>query len=94
MVKKKVLITNPAGFHLRPAGILCQEAASHASSVHFIHRNSEYNAKSVLSVLGSGVRCGDIIEVICEGPDENEALLGVETVLEQGLIAESRKRPE
>ena len=43
------------------------------------------NAKSVLSVLGACVRCGDEIEFICEGEDEQEALEGMIRVVESGL---------
>ena len=87
MVSKTISIVNPAGFHLRPAGILCREAASYQASVHFVYKNATYNAKSVLSVLGSCVRYGDVIELICEGEDEEEALEGVSKVLENGLIS-------
>ena len=37
------------------------------------HENTA-NAKSVLSVLGACVKCGDEIEFVCEGEDEAEAL--------------------
>ena len=32
------------------------------------------NAKSVLSVLGACVKCGDEIEIFCDGEDEEAAL--------------------
>ena len=32
------------------------------------------NAKSVLSVLGACVKCGEEVEFICDGPDEEQAL--------------------
>ncbi len=86
MISKIITITNPAGFHLRPAGILCREASKYTASVHYIYKNSTYNAKSVLSVLGSCVRYGDVIDLICEGADETEALAGVSAALENGLI--------
>ena len=35
MVKQKVMIKNPTGLHLRPAGILCKEALKYKSSVKF-----------------------------------------------------------
>ena len=45
------------------------------------------NAKSLLSVLGAGVRYGDEIEIICEGEDEQEALETVIAVIEDGFGA-------
>ena len=85
MVSQKIRIKNPTGLHLRPAGILCKEALRFQSSVKFQYKNSTANAKSVLSVLGACVKCGDEIDFICEGPDEEEALAGMITLIENGL---------
>ena len=43
------------------------------------------SAKSVLSVLGACVKCGDEITLICEGDDEEEALKALVGVIEGGL---------
>lgn len=85
MVRQKVVIKNPTGLHLRPAGILCREAMEFNSKITFTFRGSTANAKSVLSVLGAGIKSGDEIELICEGSDENEALSTVIKVIEDGL---------
>ena len=85
MVSRKIVITNPVGLHLYPAGELCKEAASYESKVWFTFQNTSANAKSVLSVLGACVKCGDEIEVFCEGEDEEAALAGVLASLEKGL---------
>ena len=74
MVKGKVVVSNPSGLHLRPASILCRDAMRFKSKISFKTGNTIANAKSVLSVLGACVQCGDEIELICQGTDENEAL--------------------
>ena len=74
MVSQKVVIKNPTGLHLRPAGILCKEAMQFKSLITFTFRENTANAKSVLSVLGACVKCGDEVEFVCEGEDEEEAL--------------------
>ena len=74
MVSAVTVIKNPSGLHLRPAGFLCKEALLYKSKIHFRVRSTTANAKSVLSVLGACVKCGDEIEFICDGPDEAEAL--------------------
>ena len=66
MVRQKVVIKNPTGLHLRPAGNLCKEAIKYKSLNTFTFRDSTANAKSVLSVLGACVKCGDEIELICD----------------------------
>lgn len=74
MVSQKVVIKNPSGLHLRPAGILCNEAVKYKASTIFVHGGNTTNIKSVLSVLGSCIKLGDELEVICNGEDEAEAL--------------------
>ncbi|MBQ2257919.1 MAG: HPr family phosphocarrier protein [Lachnospiraceae bacterium] len=85
MVSQKVVIKNPTGLHLRPAGILCKEAMKFRSLITFTFRGSTANAKSVLSVLGACVKCGDEIELICDGSDEAEALSDMVKIIEDGL---------
>ena len=84
MVSQKVVIKNPTGLHLRPAGVLCKEAMQYKSLITFTYRGNTANAKSVLSVLGACIRCGDEIELICEGEDEKEALKALVTAVENG----------
>ena len=85
MVSKKVVINNPTGLHLRPAGIFCNTAVQFDSKVTFQHDTTTSNAKSVLSVLGACIKKGDEIELICEGPDEEGALAAMVKAIEDGL---------
>lgn len=85
MVRQKVVIKNPTGLHLRPAGILCKEAMQYKSLITFTFRENTANAKSVLSVLGACVKCGDEIELVCDGPDEQDALDSLVKAIESGL---------
>ena len=85
MVRQKVVIKNPTGLHLRPAGILCKEAMQFKSLITFTFRESTANAKSVLSVLGACVKSGDEIEFTCNGPDEKDALEALVSAVESGL---------
>ena len=85
MVSQKVVIKNSTGLHLRPAGILCKEAMRFRSLITFTFRGSTANAKSVLSVLGACVKCGDEIELICDGSDDAEALSDMVKIIEDGL---------
>ena len=88
MVSQKVIIKNPTGLHLRPAGILCKEAMQFKSHVTFQYRDNTANAKSVLSVLGACIKTGDEIELVCDGEDEEEAIKQIEDILKaQKVIA-------
>ncbi len=74
MVSQKVIVQNPSGLHLRPAGILCNEAVKYKAQTTFVFRGNTTNVKSVLSVLGACIKFGDELEFICSGEDEEEAL--------------------
>lgn len=85
MISQKVTVNNPSGLHLRPAGVLCNEAMKYQSRITFNFDGGNANAKSVLSVLGACVKCGDEIELICEGTDENEAMKALTEAIGRGL---------
>lgn len=90
MVRKKIVIDNHTGLHLRPAGTFCKAAIQFESkiTVQKITKNENVtaNAKSVLSVLGACIKDRDEIEIICEGEDEEEALQEMIRVVENELI--------
>ncbi len=74
MVTQKVVVTEPLGLHLRPAGVFCEESLKYKSRIQIRKGTSLLNAKSILGVLAARVKCGDEVEIICEGPDEEEAI--------------------
>lgn len=85
MIREKIIITNPTGLHLRPAGIFCNAASRYKCRVSFRYDETTANAKSVLSVLGACIKRGDEIELECDGPDEEEAMKAMIAVIESGL---------
>jgi phosphocarrier protein len=85
MVSSKVVVKNPTGLHLRPAGLLCNLALEYTSKVTIHFKDTNANAKSILGVLAACVKSGDEIEIICEGPDEKDALTTIVKAIEDGL---------
>ena len=85
MVSQLVKIVNPTGLHMRPAGNLCREAVKFKSKITFDYRGNSANAKSVLSVLGACIKAGDEITLMCDGPDEVEALEYLVAYIANGL---------
>ena len=83
MVSQKVKITNPTGLHLRPAGIFSNIANKFECRITFEYENSIANAKSVLSILGAGIKSGDEILLICEGEEEEKALKAIDVYKRQ-----------
>lgn len=85
MVSRTVVIRNLTGLHLKPAAYFCKQAMNYQCLVTFTFNNVTANAKSVLSVFGACVKCGDEIEIVCDGTDEKEALDAVCKAVEDGL---------
>lgn len=85
MVKGTTTITNKTGLHARPASVFVKETLKYKSSITLEVDGKEYNAKSILGVLGACVKSGTEITLICDGPDEAEALQGMIAAVESGL---------
>ncbi len=85
MISRKVTVKNISGLHLRPAGILCKEAAKYQSKITFHFKDTTANAKSVISVLAACVKEKDEIELTCDGEDEVQAMDSLVTLIESGL---------
>lgn len=89
MVSHKVIIKNPTGLHLRPAGLFCKTAMQFGSKITVEKKTRSEdvtaNAKSVLSVLGACIKSSDEITIVCEGEDEEAALLEMVRIVEEGL---------
>ncbi|MCC8141508.1 MAG: HPr family phosphocarrier protein [Lachnospiraceae bacterium] len=85
MVKEKIIIKNPTGLHLRPAGELSNLASSFQCSIRICKGSNMADAKSLLALLGSCIKVGDEVEFICEGEDEQEALAAVLALINEGL---------
>lgn len=82
MVRRKIVITHDAGFHVRPAGIVAKAAEDCSSRVEILYKNNIINAKSLLNLLSAAIRKGAEIELCCEGPEEQADLDKMTYVIE------------
>lgn len=74
MISRRVKLKNQQGLHLRPARELCSMASGYEGTSVMIHfRGREFNAKSMLSILSACVQKEDEVELVCSGPQEQEA---------------------
>lgn len=85
MVSKKVTVKNPTGLHLRPAGILCNEAMKYQSQITFVYDGGMANAKECTECTWCMRKSGNEIELTCEGVDEQEALDHLVAAIDSGL---------
>lgn len=85
MVSAKAKVINEAGVHMRPAGIIVKELKAYPCKVTFSGGAKDANAKSVMSLMAAGIKCGTELEVICDGEREQEALDMLVNLIRSGL---------
>lgn len=79
------VITDELGLHARPAGMLVKEAAKFKSSIKLSGGTKEVDAKRIMAVMSSGVKCGTEITLKIDGEDEEAAAAALETFLKDNL---------
>ena len=81
MITKEAVINNQVGLHARPATFFIQKANEFKSSIWVEVEERRVNAKSLLGVLSLGIVKGTEITLIANGPDEEEAVEALATLL-------------
>ena len=85
MVSKQVTLVNAQGFHMRPAQMFTAAMGKYASDVVIKFNGSDVNGKSLLNIIPACIKCGSTIDIVCTGPDENEALAEAVQMIENGF---------
>ncbi len=86
IAERTFTLTDSAGLHARPAAVLVQTVQKFPSTQVFLRRGEkEVSGRSLLSVMSLGAGAGEIITVRCEGPQADEALAALATLLENGF---------
>lgn len=78
-------ITDVAGVHARPAGLLVKEAKKFESKISVAKGARKADLKKLFAVMGLGVKQGEVITVDVEGADEEAAAAAVEAFLKANL---------
>ena len=84
MVQKKMAIDITADLDRRPIAKLVQEASKFESTVYFEYKDKKVNANSIMgmmtfiSIMNRATAANDLIDVIVNGSDEEEAMKSIE----------------
>lgn len=81
MISKQVTVSNTVGLHARPATFFIKKANEYKSSIWIESEARRVNAKSLLGILSLGIVGGTEITIIADGPDETDAVEGLEGLL-------------
>jgi phosphocarrier protein len=82
MVEFNKRIGNKIGLHLRAAGEFVKVAAQFASEVTVFNGDRWANGKSILGLASLAAARGSEIRVQIEGPDEGEARIALERLID------------
>lgn len=74
MISAKVKVLNEAGLHARPSSELVKTASKFKSEFYIKMYGYKVNGKSILGVMTLAAECGAEMELLLDGPDEEEAL--------------------
>ena len=85
MVSKEIKVINAEGLHMRPASALAAAMGKYGCNVSIEHNQTSVNAKSVLHLMAACIKCGAEIRIVCDGPDEEEALKAAVSMFEAGF---------
>ncbi len=78
-------ITDPEGFHARPAGMFVKEAKKFPCTVTVIKDGKRADARKMFGLMGLGIKGGQTIAVECDGEQEAEAAAALEAFLKANL---------
>lgn len=78
-------VKDELGIHARPAGLLVKEAKNFTSKITIKKEDKEADATRIMSVMGLGVKMGQMVTVTAEGEDENEACAAMQKFFEEQL---------
>jgi phosphocarrier protein HPr len=85
MLEITLTIQHKVGLHARPAALFVQTAQQFDSDIRVTHDERKANAKSILNVLTLGAGPGAAITVCAEGKDAEQALVALETLVENNF---------
>lgn len=74
MTEKKVIISNRAGIHARPAALVVQTTKNFKCNVYFEKEQDRINAKSIMGIITLGAAYGTEINIVADGEDEETAV--------------------
>jgi phosphotransferase system HPr (HPr) family protein len=81
----QITIAHEVGLHARPAALFVQTAQKYEAAITIDANEKTANAKSMLGILMLGVTQGTEIVVSADGPDEEEAISALKSLIENNF---------
>ena len=71
----KYVVQDELGIHARPAGVLVKVAKEFEASIKMRKDDKDADCKKIFAVMGLCVKCGETIQIVVDGKDENECFV-------------------
>lgn len=78
-------IKDKAGIHARPAGVVVKCAKEFKSNIKIENKSKSADCKGIFGVMSLAAKCGEVIRITAEGPDEAEATKRLEDVIKENF---------
>ena len=85
MFNKEVIVRCESGLHNKQVTYFVQKANEFKSSVWLESENRRRNATSVLGIMSLGIVTGAAVTLSAEGPDAEDAVIALETMLQRDV---------
>ncbi len=82
LTEMDLLIRNQLGLHARACALFVKTAARFRSQVFVSRDDLEVNGKSIMGVMMLAAEEGSTIRVRADGPDESEAILALQELVD------------
>lgn len=81
MIRQPVIIINKLGLHARAAAKLVATAAEFESDIQLARGDRQVDAKSIMPVMMLAASQGTEVELVADGPDEQQAIAALEALI-------------
>ena len=85
MFNKEVIVRCESGLHNKQATYFVQKANEFESSIWLESGSRKMNAKSLLGIMSLSIVTGVTVNLIAMGPDAEEAVNALETLLQRDV---------
>lgn len=83
MIRQPLTIQNKLGLHTRAAARLVDTAKRFGSHIELCFRDRSVDAKSIMGVITLGAQKDNVVDVVIEGEDEQQALNAIQKLVDE-----------
>jgi phosphocarrier protein HPr len=83
MIKKNFTIQNRLGIHARPAALFSKAASKYLCDIRVEKDGLNVNGKSIMGIMMLAAAKGNVIKILADGTDEEEAIRALGELIQE-----------